>query len=332
MQRPVNTAQFDFLADAGPSAAVPLSSIAGGAESRREHGAAGDPLTDTAFCTVSEEEGIGTLWVTLKPGAPVNFTPALLADLRALQERIASRVAAAPPAGGALRYQVFSSRIAGVFSLGGDLALFRDCIRRGDRAALRRYAREAVDLVHANATGCGGALTTISLVQGQALGGGFEAALAGHVLVAERGARMGLPEVLFNMFPGMGAWQLLCRRLPPAEAERMILGGRTWSAEELHALGVVDVLADEGDGENAVRRYLRANARQHHGHSGFRRARQAADALDREALYRMAEVWVDTALGLSARDLATIDYLLRAQQRMASRAPQADKDALAMEA
>ena len=176
---------------------------------------------------------------------------------------------------------------------------------------------DAVDLVHANATGYGHAVTTIALVRGQALGGGFEAALSAHVLVAERGSKMGLPEVLFNMFPGMGAWQFLSRRVGPAEAERIILGGRTYRAEELHALGVVDVLAEEGEGEIAVARWIRSHDRQHHARAAFRRAVDAATPLDRSALQRMAEVWVETALGLGERDLTTIDYLVRAQQRMA---------------
>ena len=46
-------------------------------------------------------------------------------------------------------------------------------------------------------------LITIALVQGDALGGGFECALSFDVLIAERSAKMGLPEVLFNLFPGM---------------------------------------------------------------------------------------------------------------------------------
>ena len=242
----------------------------------------------------------------------MSFTPTLLADLRDLQDRIRARKG--------LRYQVFASAIPGVFSLGGDLALFRDCLRRKDARTLRAYARDAVDLVFTNATGYAQRLTTISLVQGQALGGGFEAAMAAHVVVAERGARLGLPEILFNMFPGMGAYQLLCRRLSPREAERMILSGRTYNAEELHALGLVDELADDGDGESAVRQLIRSHDRQHAGRQAFRRAQHAATPLDTHELYRVADVWVETALGLGPRDLETIDYLLRAQSRLAAKA------------
>jgi len=57
--------------------------------------------------------------------------------------------------------------------------------------------------------------------------------------VAEKNAKMGLPEIMFNLFPGMGAYHLLCRRLPAVKAEQLILSGHTYSADELHEMGVV---------------------------------------------------------------------------------------------
>ena len=48
-------------------------------------------------------------------------------------------------------------------------------------------------------------MVTIALVQGDALGGGFECALAHDLIIAERSAKLGLPEVLVNLFPGIGA-------------------------------------------------------------------------------------------------------------------------------
>lgn len=316
MYSSLKSAQLDYLARNEPPAAP-----AAGERSARPDRSADTlpPLAGTASCALTLEQDIGTLWVHLEPECAVKFTPDVLFDLRTAQEGIAARLRA--QAGHApaqrIRYQVFASRIPGVFSLGGDLALFRECIRARDDRRLRSYARDAVDLVYVNATAYEEPVTTISLVQGQALGGGFEAALAAHVIVAERGSRMGLPEIMFNMFPGMGAYQLLSRRLTPAQAERMILSGRTYTAEELHALGVVDVLAENGEGERTVRRHIQAIDRQCHGRQGLRRALHAAAPLDRHELYRMADVWVETALGLGARDLDTIDYLLRAQQRMA---------------
>lgn len=260
----------------------------------------------------------GAFWANLKPDSPKNFTPELVAALRQGQVRVESRVREELESGrdDRLRYQILTSRIPGIFSLGGDLALFRQLIHNQDRDALLRYACACIDLVYTNAVNYKLPVVTISLVQGQALGGGFEAALAANVVVAERQSKLGLPEVMFNMFPGMGAYQLLTRRLSPAKAETLILSGRTYGAEELYEMGLVDVLAEPGEGEEAVMEYIKKRHRTFRAHQGLRRAIQAAAPLDYGALIRVAEVWVSQAMGLEERDLELMDYLIRAQQRM----------------
>ncbi|OGI57239.1 MAG: hypothetical protein A2V58_06475 [Candidatus Muproteobacteria bacterium RBG_19FT_COMBO_61_10] len=55
----------------------------------------------------------------------------------------------------------------------------------------------------------------------------------------------------------MGAYTLLARRLDPARAEKIILSGKIYSAEELYEMGVVDVLANDGEGEQAVYAYIK---------------------------------------------------------------------------
>ena len=140
-----------------------------------------------------------------------------------------------------------------MFNLGGDLALFLLLIRSRDRDALAHYARLCIDNIHAQIQHyqCP-TLTTVSLVQGEALGGGFEMALCSDVLIAEESAMLGLPEILFNLFPGMGAYSLLARRATPRIAEELILSGKVLPAARLHEMGIVDVLAKDGEGEAAV--------------------------------------------------------------------------------
>jgi DSF synthase len=278
-----------------------------------EHGGAFEAHYDAHF-----EPELGAFWASLRPESPRNFTPALISALRQGQVQVENRIRKELDSGceNRLRYQILTSRIPGIFSLGGDLALFRELIRNKDRDALLRYACACIDLVYTNAVNYKLPVVTISLIQGQALGGGFEAALAANVVVAEKQSKLGLPEVMFNMFPGMGAYQLLTRRLTPARAEELILSGRTYSAEELYHMGLVDVLAEPGEGEEAVRRYIKKRDRLFHAHQGLRRAIQAASPLDYGALIRVAEVWVIQAMGLKEKDLELMDYLVRAQQRM----------------
>ena len=123
---------------------------------------------------------------------------------------------------GQLRHVVLASD-ADAFNLGGDLELFGRLIRAGNREPLLAYARRCIEGVHAIHNSLGGDVRTIALVQGDALGGGLELALACQTIVAEEGVTMGLPEVLFGLFPGMGAYSLLSRRVSPKRAEEMML-------------------------------------------------------------------------------------------------------------
>jgi DSF synthase len=162
-------------------------------------------------------------------------------------------------------------------------------------------------------------LLTIGLVQGDALGGGFESALTNDVIIAERGSRMGLPEVLFNMFPGMGAYSLLCRRLDGVRAQQMILSGRLYEAQELDELGLVDLVVDKGDGPAAVREYLERNRRRHSTLLALSRVRQRCQPVTYEELIDVTDVWVETALGLDEADLRRMEHLIRAQERRHAR-------------
>ena len=122
----------------------------------------------------------------------------------------------------------------------------------GNRDSLHRYARTCIDIVYRNINAFNLPMITMALVQGDALGGGFETALSFDLVVAERSAKMGLPEILFNLFPGMGAYSLLSRRMDAMRAEKMMMSGQIYTAEQLHEMGLVDVLAEDGQGEAAV--------------------------------------------------------------------------------
>ena len=171
-----------------------------------------------------------------------------------------------------VEFSVIASRRPGVFNLGGDLMLFLNLIREQDREGLLNYAMYCVDGIFTRITGYDASIVTISLVQGDALGGGFEFALASDILVAESGSRMGLPEILFNMFPGMGAYSFLARRVGMRKAEEILMSGTIYSAEELEKIGVVDVLAPAGEGERVVRDLIRKKVDNSMAHGPFTNA------------------------------------------------------------
>ncbi len=215
---------------------------------------------------------------------------------------------------GRLRHLVLASD-ASAFNLGGDLDLFAQLIRAGDRERLLGYARRCIDGVHHLHTGLGGDVHTIALVQGDALGGGLEMALACHTIVAEEGVGMGLPEVLFGLFPGMGAYSFLCKRVTPRQAEKMILGGEVYSSEEMYRLGVVDVLVPKGQGESAVQEMIRQQQRIPHSYLAMNQVRRIGQPVSYDELMGITEVWVDTALALGDKSLKTMERIVRAQTR-----------------
>lgn len=217
---------------------------------------------------------------------------------------------------GRLRHVVLAS-MAPAFNLGGDLELFAQLIRDNRREHLLGYARRCIDGVHHLHTGLGGDVRTIALVQGDALGGGLELALSCHHIVAEQGVDMGLPEVLFGLFPGMGAYSFLCKRVSPQLAEKIILEGRIYTSDELYELGVVDVLAPRGEGEAAVQQLIRDQQRAPQAHLAMNLARGIGQPVSREELMAITELWVDAALRLGDKSLKMMERIVRAQTRRA---------------
>jgi DSF synthase len=264
------------------------------------------------------EPASGTVWGYFRPKGTACFSLGLLKDIRQHDcefQANGGRVLIEGQWCQAHSY-VLASRTPRVFNLGGDLALFVLLIKARDRDALAHYARLCIDNMHPRIENFGcPSLTTISLVQGDALGGGFESALASDVIVAEESAQLGLPEILFNLFPGMGAYSLLARRIGMRPAEDLILSGRVLTARVLHEMGVVDVLARDGEGELAVRDWQRRNVGRRNGMAAVYRARQLVQPVTRAELDAVTETWVDAALRLDDRNLKMMSRIVRAQMR-----------------
>ena len=267
----------------------------------------------------TEDTARGVHWCHMHSDLGANpgracFKPALVNEILAYQQNLANRLRTECDDRQSLSHVVLASD-SDVFNLGGDLELFCKAIRDGDRSSLLSYARQCVRGVHAFNVGLGVGMHSIALVQGDALGGGFEAALSCHTIVAEEGVTMGLPEVLFDLFPGMGAYSFLCKRVSPHLAERIMLEGNVFESGELHRMGLVDVLVPRGEGVRAVEEVIRANRRIPHARAARHRVRAMSQPVTIEELMTITEVWVDTALQLGEKSLRTMERLVRAQYR-----------------
>jgi len=257
------------------------------------------------------DEKSKTGWFLMKGAPRPCFTLRLLSEINTYLDTVKRDMAKTN--GEKYDYLVVGSEVEGVFNLGGDLDLFRQYIENNDRESLLSYAMKCIDILYRNIYHYDLDLTTISLIQGDALGGGFEAALSSNIIIAERGVKMGLPEVLFNLFPGMGAYSLLSRKVGPLAAEKMILSGEIFSSEQLYDMGVIDILAEKGEGELAVYRYIKTAKRAENSYKSMQKIKDICNPVGYQELTEIATVWADAALKLAPKDLRMMQRLVRRQ-------------------
>ncbi|SAK73250.1 short chain enoyl-CoA hydratase [Caballeronia hypogeia] len=165
------------------------------------------------------------------------FTPEMLAALESALDEAA--------ADDSTRIVAITGSGSKAFAAGNDIerlaaldgvAAYRDMLA-GQRALLRlhEYAKP-----------------TIAMVNGYALGGGFELALACDFLVASENASFAFPEITLNTMPGWGGTQLAVARLGLACAKRFVLSGRRFSARECEPFGFIHDVVAPGDLLDAV--------------------------------------------------------------------------------
>lgn len=207
---------------------------------------------------VDGEHRVGVLLVGAPPGNVL--TPGLMEELMAAVDVVEAHEA---------RVLVIGSAVPGVFVLGGDVEHVVD----GSASRFVGYMhaiRQLLDRLD------GLEATTIAAIDGPAIGGGLELALACTMRVAGRGAKLGLPQVKLGVIPVAGGTQRLPRIVGRGRALDLLVTGRTVGVDEAYEMHLVDRRADEGGAvalaEEIARQIARASG------PAVRAARRAADA------------------------------------------------------
>jgi DSF synthase len=249
-----------------------------------------------------------TVWMMLRAQPRPCFNHALIEEIMNFSWLVRQ-------SGFRVDFWVTGSLVPEMYNVGGDLQFFVECLQNGRREALRAYARACVDCVHAASRGFDTGAITLAMVEGSALGGGFEAALAHHFVLAQRDARLGFPEIAFNLFPGMGGYSLVARRSGMKLAEELIYKGESHTAEWYEQHGLVDVLFEPGQSYVSARTFIDTLAPKLNGVRAMLRARTRVLQLPRSELMDITEDWVDAAFCLEPKDIAYMERLVMLQNR-----------------
>ena len=256
---------------------------------------------------------------TLRYRERPSFSAQQLRDYRTLYDGLRAHMDGMPYGTRPVRYLAHTSGEPGAWCLGGDLDLFSRCIREGDAETLRSYGHDCARVGYDTHVGLGLSVITLCLIQGMALGGGLESARSCNVVIAEEQSTFSLPEIKFNLFPGMGALSYLAHRTGMPAAERMMLTGETRTAAEMLAMDGIDLVVPEGTGRAALDAYVDEDMRRHSAHSAILAARQRARPITYDEVRDIVDIWVECAMRVSEADLRMMERLVSAQHKLRAR-------------
>jgi DSF synthase len=258
--------------------------------------------------TAFYEEGRNIMWTMLHAFPRPCFNPDLLEDISRLSH--AAQTTSLP-----IDFWVTGSTVPNMYNVGGDLNYFVSNIRAENRQPLLAYARSCVDAVYQAVSGFGTGAVSIAMVEGTALGGGFEAALAHHYVLAQRDAKMGFPEIAFNLFPGMGAYSLVARKTSMRLAEELISTGASHAAEWYHDKGLIDQVFDPGQAFIATRTFIDQLRPKLNGIRAMLRTRARVNPTTHAELMSITEDWAQSAFNLEEKDLVYMERLVMLQNK-----------------
>jgi len=184
-----------------------------------------EPRVDLAF---DDGDRVGVLFLDARPGNVLG--PQVLSELATALDTFEAHEG---------RVLVLGSAVVGVFASGGDV----EHVSRIDSTGFVGYMqaiREVLDRLD------GLVAPSIAAIDGAALGGGLELALACTLRVAGDGSRLGLPQVKLGAIPVAGGTQRLPRIVGHGKALDLLVTGRTVGAEDAYNMGLVDRRARAG--------------------------------------------------------------------------------------
>ena len=213
-----------------------------------------------------------------------------------------------------LKYIASLSLHPEVYNMGGDLPFFYDNIGLQNRAVLTEYAHSCVEAIYNIYNSFNLPIVSIALVEGNAFGGGFECAAAHDVVIADEKAKFCLPENKFNLFPGMGAYSFLFRKLNFKTASEVLYSGKSYTAIEMNEKGLVNRIA-RGENKGIAQLIDYINEISYNFIHNHCKCIKKVFPLQKTELIDITNIWVDSCLNLDSSSLRRMELIINAQLR-----------------
>ncbi|WP_420551881.1 crotonase/enoyl-CoA hydratase family protein [Tenacibaculum aiptasiae] len=249
------------------------------------------------------------LW-SIKSGGVPNFSIGILREFNELKKDLKMMFS---DNGYPLKYIVSASTHDEVYNMGGDLPYFLKNIKSHNKTALEEYANLCIDAIYNIYNTFDLPVLSIALVEGNAYGGGFECAMAHDIILSHESAKFCLPENKFHLFPGMGAYSFLCRKLNIKTALEVLNTGNVYKAKEVEEMGLVDNIFTNESGIEAVVNYLNKSS------FSFKynhyKCIKRVFPLQKNELGDITNMWVDACMSLESESLRRMELMINAQLR-----------------
>lgn len=177
-----------------------------------------------------EKRGVLALITINRPKALNALNATVFNELEEVIDRVQSD--------GSLRAAIITGDGGKAFAAGADITEFIELDVQGG-SDLSRRGHSVFNKIESSR------VPFIAAINGFALGGGFELALACHIRIASENARMGLPEVNLGLIPGYGGTQRLAQLIGKGRATEMLLTTRMVKADEAGSIGLVTTVCPQ---------------------------------------------------------------------------------------
>ncbi|MEZ5045414.1 MAG: crotonase/enoyl-CoA hydratase family protein [Chitinophagaceae bacterium] len=211
-----------------------------------------------------------------------------------------------------IKYVCAYSLNQGIWNLGGDLEFFVNCIKNKKKRELTDYAYKCIDLVYQYNNNYETNVISACVVQGNAFGGGFESALSGNYIIAEKAAKFSFPEVIFGTFPGMGAYSFLSKKVGFTAANNIIKSNKTYTAQDVFDMGVIDKVVENNMGISEMNKAILSGELDKKFDNPFI---SICNKVSKKELIDIVDVWVDKAFTLTDNNINRMVKIANFQRR-----------------